>query len=437
MNRYSHALWLVVVAASAGCPGTDDGDAGPELDAPALDAADVFLPPTDTPALDAMPDAPPPSMPCTTVGETRVGPCGFCGEAAQECGPDMFWRDTSACLMEGECRAGTAETMTTDRCAEQTRLCSSTCSWGSWIDTRPETGSCIRGQLRFAYDSSCGPLRGRYERCSDACEYVADPGAACTDGCGDTARTTPAYAREVCVPAGTFVRGIAELYDPPRWGLPYGPEAEVYVSAFYMDVYPITLRRFDECVDAGGCFPRFFSPDPIDTVMPMAGISIGEEYCAWDGGRRIPTDAEFAKAVRGPAPRRNIYPWDGDSYRCDILPSYPCGLADAYPRRIQDDLYDGMPGSRSYYGVERLYGAGYELVSDIFDPEYYASPESRLPDPTGPTDDSFVYNTLRGTAYGAGEEGLGIAGRSDTLILGTGSPPLTAQLRCVRPVEVP
>lgn len=373
-------LGILVAAAVAACggPQQDDHDAGTD------DAAVVDDSGTDAAVVES----------CTTIGATRVGPCGTrCGMASQQCSTAMVWENTSACIMEGECSAGTSETRLTDRCAEETRLCTSTCTWSAWAMSMPERGTCVRGTRQFVMGGACTAPAGTYAICDDTCEFVPEASATCTDGCGDSARTTPDWAREVCVPAGPFIRGT----DDPSRPTQETPAAEIVLSAFYVDVFPVTSRRFHECVVAGACPFGDMYVDFLHLDHPLENVPLdfAQGFCAWDGDRRLLTDAEYAKALRGPAPRDNIYPWDGTTYRCDLLDSVECTWVDSDPSHVQDERYDATPGTRSFYGTERQYGVGFEWISDYYDPLYYASSESRVLDPQGaPT--TALYGTYRG-----------------------------------------
>lgn len=332
----------------------------------------------DTGASDdalAVPDAPPPPSPCTTPGETRIGACGRCGMRSETCSADRVWEGTSACLGERECFAGTSEERTTADCGEETRLCDATCMWTGWLSSAPPSGECSAGTTRFVRDDTgCGEYRGRHEICSAACSW--ETRGECTDGCDDTGRGAPTWAAERCIPAGSFVRGR------PGTG-PASPEAEIMISAFYLDVYTVTARRYQACLAGGGCTSSLVLGDtPLDGPLRNATMRDAQAFCSWDGGRRIATDAELAKAARGPAPRRNLLPW-AESLDCDVdVWLIDCGW-DAPEAPYHGDDFDDLPQTRSYYGIERLLAGGMEFTSARYSAEYYSTPESRLPDPPG------------------------------------------------------
>ncbi|MCA9489599.1 MAG: formylglycine-generating enzyme family protein [Myxococcales bacterium] len=270
-------------------------------------------------------------------------------------------------------------------CAERQRICLSDCSWTDYEMTA-DPGECEPGTTRMVSEG-CAPGDVREETCSDTCGWVES--MACSDPCGGTARTSPEWKSEVCIPAGPFMRGSTDFLDTQ-------PVAEVYVSAYYIDRYPVTNRRYQECVVAGACNLMYAGSiggrsyaDPSRADYPVQSVYQADirAFCAWDGGRRLPTEAEWEKAVRGPSPRTNPFPWDGTAYRCDLVNNQipPC----TYRRPAGEssswavDPYDGLPGSISYYGTYLQYGGVPELVTDYYSATYYSDPTS-LTDPTGP-----------------------------------------------------
>jgi len=370
-------------------------------------------------------DAGPPEPPCEP-GMTRVAACGFCGTQGQECIADGTWMAISACLGEGECAAGAVDTEDLGMCAQRQRLCQDDCSWTDF-ETTAEPGECETGDTRVS-STGCSSGEVRQEMCNDSCAW--EESVSCSDPCGGTARTTPEWEAEVCVPAGPFMRGSMD-FDNTQ------PVAEVQVSAYYIDRYPVTNRRYSPCVSAGACSlpptsspgrESYFEPGREDYPVQSVTFADMQAFCAWDGGRRLPREAEWEKAVRGPSPRMNPYPWDGEDYRCDLVNSgrSPCtyrtppGTSDLWAA----DPYDGLPGSVSYYGTYLQYGGVREFVSDFYAADYYAEVTS-LTDPTGPTSgvSGVSRSQLRVTTIGS------LAYRQETSRMGGGG---THGFRCAR-----
>lgn len=135
----------------------------------------------------------------------------------------------------------------------------------------------------------------------------------------------------VLVPEGSFTMGLpendlfAEDHEKPR--------RQIYLDAFWMDVYPVTNARFARFLAADGYSnSAWWSPDGWEwrsrlqftqptqwgqagwdgPDQPVSGVSWYEAdaYARW-AGRRLPTDAEWEKAARSTDGRR--FPW-GDAW---------------------------------------------------------------------------------------------------------------------------
>lgn len=367
MNHKLTVLITLLIASCGGDPPSSGMDAGPTFDAGTSDAGGS----APDAARDAGHDAGEPCFP----GETRFVDCGLCGAARQDCQDDGLWGAPGTCSGEGVCIEGEPETEMTPACGERTRRCTDTCTWGDWVTVVPD-GDCEPGEVRRD-DTACGIGQVQEEICQDSCTWGAPT---CVEACGPTRRTSPADAEEVCIPGGPFNRGVtpAEECCPDA-----SPMREVLVSPFFLDRYPVTNERYQQCIDAGACPPitgPFGGPalaDPTLSRNPVSEVpqASAEAFCAWDGGRRLPTEAEWEKAARGPAPR--VVPWVwGDDDACE--PYIDCREGGVIGN------IDSQPLSASYYGVERLVGGGLEWVSDLYSDTYYATPGS-LVDPTGPT----------------------------------------------------
>ncbi|GAB5547625.1 MAG: hypothetical protein SangKO_073850 [Sandaracinaceae bacterium] len=396
-RRFSTGKLLAPLFAGAlfclGCSGDPGSDAGPPADA-------------DTPGLDATPDtgvdSGPPPEECAPIGDTRVATCGFCGNRGEECSAAGVWEPTGECLGQGECAVGTTEEEDLGMCATRQRLCLDECMWGDWEDVAP-AGECEPGETRLLEDG-CSDGAVREETCTDACAW--EETRACHDPCGGTPRLSPEWKAEVCVPAGNFFRGSTDFADAQ-------PVQEVFVSSFYIDRYPVTNQRYRECVETGPCEPPPFATPGRDSYQartpprpdhPVQNVprSQATAFCAWDGGRRLPTEGEWEKALRGPAPRMNLYPWEGETYpRCDLVENFDCGYRDPSLRLgWAPDPYYGVPGSRSFYGTYLQYGGVREWVSDWYSATYYADPSS-LSDPQGPLSGGFLTRGVPRAAAGA------------------------------------
>lgn len=331
---------------------------------------------------------------CVEPGALRPGTCGRCGMATERCVGGTWLRE-GPCIGEGECSAAATETRQSVSCATEARICMANCTWSDWDVIEPGAGVCVAGDTRDVPDG-CAPGVAQHQSCSDVCAWVE---AGCVDACGGQPRTSPAYSEESCVPAGPYVRG-----DPGERGA-----GDVFVSSFYIDRYPVTVDRYRRCVEAGVCTPpadaaaleSFNDPSRGSYPMPGANWDQAMAFCAWDGGRRLPTEAEWEKAARGPSPRQVLYPW-GDATDCSVLQTYDCG---AIPSLTLPDPVDGLPATASFYGVEMLVGGGYEWVHDWYDgvSGYYFGAVGTA-DPQGPAvgDLRMSHGATRSNQYWSG-----------------------------------
>jgi len=263
-------------------------------------------------------------------------------------------------------------------CFERTRTCDAMCNWQSWVTTS-EAGECEPGTSRTLTEG-CPAPQERTEFCLDSCEWVED--RECSDVCVGRARTMPWYMEELCVGEGLFLRGTTNRLA----SYVVKPQLEVFVSSFYVDRYPVTNRRYRACVNAGVCelpvangATDYMDPTKDDHPVHAVHYDQAAAYCAWDGGRRLLTEAEWEKAARGPAPRDVDFPWGAGE--CDRMSFRICGWRPG--ESVTPDPVNAYPDAVSFYGVDAMIGMVLEWVSDWGNNDYYADPSS-LVDPQGP-----------------------------------------------------
>ena len=212
---------------------------------------------------------------------------------------------------------------------------------------------------------------------------------------------------QVCIPAGEFIMGSSRVADPQAMEEEL-PQHTVYLDAYWIDRTEVTNAQYALCVaDAGACTkPADHSSitrgsyygNGAYALYPVVYVSWSQAaaYCAW-AGRRLPSEAEWEKAARGP--EGGIYPWGNafDGARanyCDI------NCVNAWKdSRFDDGYFDtspvgDYPDGASLYGALDMVGNVYEWVADWYGP--YS--RSGQVNPRGPA--TGLEHIIRGGSWG-------------------------------------
>lgn len=226
--------------------------------------------------------------------------------------------------------------------------------------------------------------------------------ASAAPGAPGERRTDPSGAAQVWVPAGTFQMGTdaatieaLAAEGPPEWVVDAfpseQPQHEVTLSnGFWIDVHEVTNAAYDAFVAAGGYTTEAFwsdggwkwlsHRDVASLPAPCEGTSPehprrcvswweAEAFATWRGGR-LPTEAEWEFAARGPDSR--TYPW-GDTFDPELA-----NVVDSTGPTPVGSFPDGA----SWVGALDMAGNAMEWVADWLDAGYYA--DSPAVDPPGP-----------------------------------------------------
>ena len=206
-----------------------------------------------------------------------------------------------------------------------------------------------------------------------------------------SARNPVNSAEVVYVPAGEFLMGSAQT-DSNSDPASEEPQHSVDLDAFWISKTQVTNAMFNACVAAGACTysashatnPNYL--DPLFANHPIVYISwdMGQTYCEWTGGR-LPTEAEWEKAARGPHGQR--YPWGSDMARIKFT--------NAGNEIGNTTVVGAFPYGASYYGALDMGSNVREWVSDWYDADYFYN--SPAVNPLGP--ETGEKKVLKGASY--------------------------------------
>jgi formylglycine-generating enzyme required for sulfatase activity len=154
-----------------------------------------------------------------------------------------------------------------------------------------------------------------------------------------------------------------------------GPAHMVMLDSYLIDKYEVSNKEYGEFVKANGHPAPAYWDDPRlnKPEQPVVGVNWydAKAYCEYRG-KRLPTEAEWEKAARGP--HGNLYPWGNE---------FDPGKANYGKNHDATTPVDSYPEGVSYYGAYNMAGNVFEWVSDWYDPHYYGRLETMV-NPSGP-----------------------------------------------------
>lgn len=186
----------------------------------------------------------------------------------------------------------------------------------------------------------------------------------------------------VLIPAGEFWMGSPE---PEKEHAIEHPRHKVYLDAFYMDKYEVTVAQFRKFCQETKRKMRG-QPEWNKDDHPVVNVTWDEAkaYCEW-AGKRLPTEAEWEKAARGGADTK--YCFGDDESRLGEYAWYHANSGD-----ITHPVGEKKPNQ---YGLFDMHGNVWEWLADWYDDAYYAkSPDKN---PKGP--ESGRGRSLRGGSW--------------------------------------
>jgi formylglycine-generating enzyme required for sulfatase activity len=234
----------------------------------------------------------------------------------------------------------------------------------------------------------------------------------------------------VLIPGGEYFMGSDEhdALDTEK------PPHRVKLSPYCLDQFEMTVAEYKMCSDRGACrragkenvWPGITAAqrkvyDPLCNILdpvakakhPINCIDWGQarEACEARGGR-LPTEAEWEFAARGPDGR--IYPWGDEPPSATLLNAcgkecvawqkkHPDRETTPAPMYDQDDGFPNtapvgsFPNGRSRYGIHDVVGNVWEWVADFHADYDKNAASSTVADPAGPA--SGTDRVIRGGAW--------------------------------------
>ena len=215
----------------------------------------------------------------------------------------------------------------------------------------------------------------------------------------------------IFIRAGRFTMGSDKTRDPQAFDREL-PQHQVYVGNFYIAKYPVTNAEYKRFVDTTGHREPYHwqSEDHelfrgADQPVVCVNWRDANAYCQWlsrmtGKSYRLPTEAEWEKAARGPD--RQIYPWGNqwDAKRCNTPEGGPARTTPVAQYSPQGD---------SPYGVADMAGNVWEWTRSLYG-GYPYDPKDGREDPV-----ASGARTLRGGSWLTPPRGARVSFRGDSL----------------------
>lgn len=197
----------------------------------------------------------------------------------------------------------------------------------------------------------------------------------------------------ILIPAGEFTMG-SDKHAPDE-----KPAHRVYLDAYYIGKYEVTNEEYHRFwQETGSHTPESFTDEYevgawperalANPRQPIVGVSWYDAvaYAEWTG-MRLPTEAEWEKAARGPTDR--LWPWG--SQLKPYANTWDGG--DGYDNKLAP--VGSIPNGKSYYGAMDMAGNAWEWVADHYSDVAYYHHAKRHPE--GPETGS--WRVLRGGSW--------------------------------------
>ena len=200
-----------------------------------------------------------------------------------------------------------------------------------------------------------------------------------------------------CIPAGPSRRGVDS--DPHRctqFGQPEGgvaaivPAVTITLDTFYIDLTEVTVAAYRHCVKTQRCpaaSPLYYDYD--GPQQPMTGVNWyhAAAYCQRQG-KRLPSEAEWEKAARGPDSQRTSFGDEDVSCLNAVIKDArgrSCGIKKAGADGDKGKVLPVRSRPAGHYGLFDMMGNAEEWVADWWTTDEIACGQACLGhDPRGP-----------------------------------------------------
>lgn len=243
---------------------------------------------------------------------------------------------------------------------------------------------------------------------------AASPSIIRTLGTEAAIQDTPVFHDEnindmVFIPSGSFSMGATQ--SDMEWHLSscnhYAecsivdfddmvPLHSVELDSFFMDIHEVTNAEYRECVYDGVCnepdraaISKYLESDyyssTVNNNFPVVGITWQDAmtFCNWDGGKELPSEAQWEYAAQGPDGW--FYPWDStpDGLSASSVFGGTMALANFCDVNCQmtwkdTQVKDGYKGpspvmnfAPGAYGLYDMSGNVTEWIQDYYRSDYY------------------------------------------------------------------
>jgi iron(II)-dependent oxidoreductase len=217
------------------------------------------------------------------------------------------------------------------------------------------------------------------------------------------------------VPSSTLALGCNASVDAECQS-DESPQRLTTVSAYWLDMFEVTVASYKQCVTAGVCAVpgngNYFVANNANHPVNFVSHSDAYTYCNW-AGKRLPTEAEWEKASRGGCDqytggtvgcqtKSQKFPWGNAAANCDLAVfdgnmGLGCGAYGTW-----DVGGTGVTGPYLHFDMA---GNVAEWVADTYSATWYAT-NSNWTNPTGPATTSSHLRVVRGGGWSSNAAAL-------------------------------